>query len=505
MSLSTDLNILPAWANAQTDSWNTGILEKNIASPVINNVVVSLPGWSSIPNPGGFTCQESSVKIPCAIAALPSPSNPIPTPANLGFGTATGVALEGVGASAYQTSSVVNALTVSGGLVGLDLKQFQGAYIATSKFASDVYGVRADTAGSGSTNLSVSNTLFTETVAGIYSNGVSGTEIEGNYITAGDGAATNLPAWAAIWDRNPKQLTVSSNNVLGAGNAARPQYGIFLSSDAPNSAPASLSGNTVYNLTSSGSVCIGNDLNTTMINASGNSMTSCTTNVSDPTNDNAYANNTLTYPDEYDDGNRDVQFPKSVTIGSGSTAGSLQIITDGVQKLLADSSGDLTASGSVTAGGSVIAAGALTGSSVTSNSSFVMTGSSSHNGAEEVVGNWIVGAGTLTLSAPSGAFPAVTNGLVTLFGELSCSNPGAVVTWHIIGHYISSNGALQTKAFAATVENDGDSVWLNGILTGANKITPQLNPKSVGLQVVFGPGTNALYDCTATLNQMVND
>jgi hypothetical protein len=97
-----NLKITGPSTTAQSDGWNNGLLEINIPAPVINNVTVDLPSWSNIPNPGRYLCMTGPVPTSCAIHMLPSPTNVVTTPSNLGFGVGAGVALGGNGNGAFQ-------------------------------------------------------------------------------------------------------------------------------------------------------------------------------------------------------------------------------------------------------------------------------------------------------------------------------------------------------------------------------------------------------------------
>ncbi len=507
--VAENLDIYPAWANAQSDSWNTGLLETNIAGPMIENVTISMPGWTNLPDPGGFQCVTGSTTSACPIHNLPSPANPVSTPANLGFGTATGVALHGVGNGNYSIDSVIQGLTVSGGLVGLDLAQFQGAYVTDSKFASTVYGIRADTLGTVSELLSVSNSLFTTTTAGVYTNGIGGMQITGNYIQPTGTSTSNLPDWAGVWANNDNNVTISDNNIIGTGNAMAPEYGIWISANAYDGFPVSITGNTLYSLATPGSVCLGNNANMTSINATGNSLYSCASYLLDQQGGNAYGSNSFQTPDMYDNGSDDVTFPNSLQIGTFHSPGSLMMMNDNQQTFSVDTSGNVTATGNVTSKGS-IAATKLSGSSLVTSGPLLFSGNASHSAAQEVVGNFYFPNGvnprTMPLNPPSGGFPAVTGGTATIFGELTCSsNNGYVASWRLDGHYAVSNGVPTLTAFNAAIEGDADSQKLATAMGGNFTVAPQANPSAPGLQVTFGTAVANIWNCTSMLTEMVAD
>ena len=506
---TTNLAIYPAFPQGQTDSWNIGLQETNIAGPVISNVSISLPGWGNIPDPGGYQCMESGTAVPCAIHTLPSPANVVATPANLAYGqVATGVALGGSGSGHFQIDSVINALTVSGGLVGLDLVQFQGAYITDSKFASNVYGIRADTVGTTSELLAVNNSLFTDAVGGIYSNGIGGMQVTGNYIQAADNG-TNLPSWTAVWANNDNNDTVANNNIIGSGGAAVPEYGIWHSSYSHNSFPATIAGNTLYSLSSPGSVCLGNDVNMQGISATGNSLYACADYVEDLNTLNGYSDNVLFTPSQSDSDTNAVSFPNSVTIGTIGNAGSLSIDNNAVQQFNVSSNGSVTANRSITAGSNITSSGAVIAQSVTSASTISMTPSTGHYGSQQVVGNfyfpWGNNATTVALVNPKGAFPAFTGGVATMFGELTCNGSFGIISWHVAGHYSSNGTTITPGAFSATPEADADTQAGLAQLNVNASMTPIANPTSIGLEVAFGKGVNQTVDCSAMLSEMVAD
>ena len=505
--LVDNLSIYGAAAGAQTDSWNTGLLETNIVDPVINDVTVSMPGWGYIPDPGGYVCQIGGGGLPCAPHNLPSPANPVSTPSNLGFGAATGVALLGSGYGNFSIDSVIEGLTVNGGLVGLDLATFQGAYVVDSNFTNGVYGIRADTLGTVSELLSVANSQFTSTTAGIYTNGVGGMQITGNYIQPAYAAFGNLPDWAGIWDRNDNNVTVSDNNIVGSASAAAPEYGIWTSSDGYNGFPVSITGNTIYNLSAPGSVCLGNNVNVTSINATGNNLYACAVYLQDQQGGNAYGSNSFQTPDILDDGHDDVTFPNALQIGTFHSPGSLTIDNFNVQTFAVDTSGNVTANGNLTSKGSITGA-TLNGSSLVTSGSLVFSGSTGHNLAQQVVGNFYFPGPsnplTISLNPPSGGFPAPTSGLATMFGELTCgSNNGYIASWRIEGQYLVSNGTPTLSAFKATIEGDADSQKLAAAMGGNFTVAPQANPNALGLQMTFGTAVVNTWDCTSALSEMV--
>ena len=57
--------------------------------------------------------------------------------------------------------------------------------------------------------------------------------------------------------------------------------------------------------------------------------------------------------------------------------------------------------------------------------------------------------------------------------------------------------------FAATPETDADTASLESHLTGTFAITPQGEAGALGLQVNIGTSIQQVYDCTATLTEMV--
>ncbi len=500
------VDIFPAGAGSQTDGWNIGLLERNLSDPVISNVTISMPGWAAIPDPSGYLCTAGPASAPCAIHALQSPSNPVNTPSNLAFGNEVGVALQGVGAHNFQIDTVINGLTVSGGLVGLDAQQFQGVYVNGSKFTADVYGVRADTPGTVSELLAVSDSEFTNTVGGIYANGIGGSQLTGNYLIPTDGGTTNLPGWTAVWVRNGETTTISSNNIVGSGTAVVPEYGIYVSADIPNGYPVAISGNTIYSLSSPASVCMGNNGNQVSINASGNSLFSCAAYIADANGGNGYADNTLQYPDIYEDGSRNIQVPKGLTIGTANDPGSLRLENDGVTTLYAASNGTIYSLGMINSQGAITSNGAVTGSSLTTGGPLNFQGNSAHTASQEIVGNFYYpyggGSNTITLNPPSGNFPSVQAGIATIFGELTCTG-GGTISWHVVGHYSASNGKLTPMAFSATPENDADSQAFIANHQMDTTVTPVANPNALGLQVVFGTVINQVVDCTASLTEMV--
>ena len=417
------------------------------------------------------------------------------------------MALGGSGPGNYQVDSVISALTVSGGLVGLDLAQFQGAYVTDSKFASEVYGIRADSVGTTSELLSVQDSLFTTTVGGVYTNGIGGMQLTGNYFQHVDTTMSNLPSYAAVWANNDNNDTVTGNNIIGGGNgAAVAEYGIWHSSGGANAFPVTISGNTLYSMSSTGSVCLGNTATMQTITATGNSLYGCATYLSDLNGNNAYSNNTYLTPSQTGSANDANTFPNSVTIGSLGNAGSLSVGNNGVS-MFNVANGNVSANGTITAGSSITASGAISGRSVTSASTISMVPSTSHYGAQHVVGNFYFpngsNAATIALSDPNGSFPTLTAGLATMFGELTCSGGAGVVTWHIVGHYTSTGTRLVPGAFSATPEADADSQAAIKVLTGTNTITPIANPYTIGLEVSFGAGVIQTVDCTAMLSYMV--
>jgi hypothetical protein len=505
---TTNLAIYPALANGQTDSWNIGLQETNIPGPVISNVTITLPGWGNIPNPSAYQCSTGSSTVPCAIHALPSPANPVATPANLAYGkVATGVALGGSGPGNYQIDSVISALTVSGGLVGLDLTQFQGAYVTDSKFASTVYGIRADTVGTTSELLSVQNSLFMTTVAGVYTNGVGGMQLTGNYIQHTDTQMSNLPSWSAVWANNDNNDTVTGNNIIGGGGGAVvPEYGIWHSSGGPNAFPVTISGNTLYSLSSTGSVCMGNTQTMQTINATGNSLYGCATYLADQNGNNAYSNNTLLTPSQVGSTTNGNSFANSVTIGALGNSGTLSVGNNGVS-MFNVANGNVSANGTITAGSNISAGGGVSARSLTSTSTITMQPSTSHYGSQQVVGNFYFPNGTnpstIALSSPNGGFPSLTAGLATMFGELTCSGNNTIISWHFVGHYTINGTRLVPGAFSATPEADSDSQAAVKVLVGTSTITPIPNPYTIGLEVSFGPGVIQTQNCTAMLSYMV--
>ena len=54
---------------------------------------------------------------------------------------------------------------------------------------------------------------------------------------------------------NDNDTTISSNNIIGSATSAVPEYGIWISADAYNAFPTSITGNPLFNLLTAGSVC----------------------------------------------------------------------------------------------------------------------------------------------------------------------------------------------------------------------------------------------------------
>ena len=442
---------------------------------------------------------------PCLLSA-----KLIAVPAGLAYGNAVGIALQGSGQSNFQIDTVIEGVTISGGLVGLDLQQFQGVYVDNSKFTADVYGIRADTPTTTSELLAVENSEFTNTVGGIYANGVGGTQITGSFFWPGDAATPNLPGWTGIWIRNGNSTTISGNNVIGGGNSAEAEWGIYMSSDVANGFPIAVTGNTIYGLSATGSVCLGNNALQQTINASGNSLFSCATYVADANGGNSYADNILQYPDMYDDGSRDLTFAKSVTIGTAYDPGSLTIDNAGHTTLAVDSAGDVNSAGAVVAQGSVSSGGAVSGASLNTAGALDFTGTPSHYASTQVVGNFYFpyggGSHTFTLNPSSGSFPVFPAGVATISGELTChSSGGDIATWRVVGHYIASGSTPTLRAFSAVPEADADSVKFQQDHAGNSTVTPVANVTSPGLAVTVGTQLSEVIDCTSLLTEMVEN
>ena len=344
-------------------------------------------------------------------------------------------------------------------MTGLDLKQFQGAYVADTTVSGSAYGIRADTIGTTSELLAVSASSFTTAVNGIYSNGVGGVEIEGNQFTASSSSTSNLPVWTAIWSANDNNITVQGNNITGSAQSVAPEFGVYETSGGPNGFPVAINGNTLQGLSSAGSVCLGNDRNTHTVTASGNTLVGCATNTADSTAGNAYADNTLGSPDQITDAVGDTQFPQGVQIGTFADPGSLSVLSNGAQAFATDSSGNVTVEKNVTMGGALLASGPLSGSPVVSEGGFTLAGNQAHFSSEEVVGGTIGASGGIVVLVPSGSQPPLpTGGFATLNGEVTCTDLGSnTASWQVIGHYTGSGASLVVKAFLATPEGDVDS------------------------------------------------
>lgn len=513
--ITSNLDIYPAFPNGQTDSWNIGLQETNISGPVISNVTITMPTWSYMPDPSQYMCSDGGTSFACAIHALPSPANPTATPSNLAYGqVATGVALGGSGPGVFQIDSVIEGLTVTGGMTGLDLQQFQGAYVTDSKFASIVYGIRADSPNTVSELLSVENSLFTVVTAGVYTNGIGAVQVTGNYIQPTNVTTTNLPSWTGIWSRNDNDVTITGNNVIGSGNAVAPEYGIYMSADSPNGYPVAITGNSIFALSSTGSVCLGNNANISDVTASGNTLTLCANYLADANGRNGYGNNSFQTPDILDDGHDNVQFTKGVTIGSFANPGSLTLYSGSQTSFTLGSNGQIATLGTFTTQQNVVANGSVSGNALVTSGPVIMTGSHSHNAASQVVGNFYFPNGTnpstVLLVQQNGTpapapFPAVAPGLTTISGELTCTGNNNIISWHYNGHYLSDGKVVVLRSFSAVPEADPDSAAFQAKLTGNYTVTPKGNPNTPGLEIVFGPAVSTVFDCSAMLDEMVTD
>ena len=501
-----NLSIMGPSATAQTDGWSSGLLENNIPAPVINNVSVHLPGWATMPNPNHYMCMIGPLPTSCAIHALPSPTNPISTPANLDFGVGAGVALGGINGS-YQIDSVINGLSVTGGLTGLDLRSFQGAYVTNTVVSASAYGIRADTLNTTSELLAVSNSSFSTAVGGIFTNGVGGIQVTGNSFSPSAPNVGNLPVWTAIWSLNDNDVTIQGNNVTAQATSLSPDYGFYESSGDGDGFPIAITGNTLEGLSSAGSVCLGNDAKTVTISASGNTLIGCSTNIADLFGSNGYADNTLGSPDELTDATGATDFPQAVQIGTFADPGTLSILENGSPSFSVDSSGDAAVQGTVNGNGMLSASGSLVGSPVLSQSGFILAGNPSHYSSEEVVGGRVsAGGGSVVLAPASGGLSPITSGFATLHGEVTCSDlANNTGSWHVIGHYVAASNSVAAMAFLATPETDDDSAKFMQEFVGSNSINFSLSPNSIGLQVIAGSAVRVALSCTSDLHVAVNN
>ena len=517
-----NLSIYPGNPNGQTDGWAVGVHLTDLPAPTISNVSVNMPGYvkpigalASPAAPGPFSNGPS---LPTSGATAANSSA-----AAMGIGVADGVLLQGSAATKadpnaadYSIDAVVSDLTTTGGLVGLDLYRFQGAYVSSFKSASDVIGIRADTPDNVTELLSVMGSLFTDTADGIYANGVAGINVNGNYFIHSNGGA-NAPAYAAIWLRNGTNATVTGNNINGDGKSSPAQeYGIFFSNDANDGTggfPNSVNGNVIFSIND---VCIGNDKNVKAISASGNSLVGCTTPIADGAanipywvDDNSYTDNVSNnHPDMVENGNG-LQLPEALTVGSFADVGTIKVLSDNVQTFLLDGSGNLTAAGALTVGGSINAGGSLTaagnmtlGGSVTIAGTYA-AGNASHSVIQEVAGGWGGGGSLIQLRSPSGGFPQLTGQSVMAIGELYCISGGFRLTWHVIGHWALSATSATVQSFQVTPEPDVDTTWALQTLKGA--ITPQADTSAAAIDVNVVKGFGGIVDCTADLHELTVD
>jgi hypothetical protein len=351
-------------------------------------------------------------------------------------------------------------------------------------------------------------------VAGVFTHGIGGVQVDGNYIQSSDGGTSNLPDWAGVWSRDDNNYTVSGNNILGGGNSAVPQYGIWFSASGPNAFPISITGNTIYNFLNAASICMGNDANIQSLEATGNSEYACSTYVSDLRGLNGYADNNFGSPDIYDTGNGNIDLPQNLTIGSFRSSGTLTLDNNGQTEFYLGSYGQIFTNGQITTGSAVVANGELSGDELVTSGPLVMTGTSGHNAAQEVIGNFYFpytgNPLTIALNPPAGTpppapFPSFTGGIATIYGELTCDGNGYIGTWHYVGHYTSNGTSITPGGFSATLEADPDSQALAKRLSGSYSITPIANPATPGLEVTFGSGIVTTYNCTSVLNEMVED
>ncbi len=526
-----NLSIYPGIPNGQTDGWAVGLHLTDLPGPTVSNVSVNMPGWSKLPNPGNLATPISSLPSPTA----PGPFNngaSVPTSgttgagskaAYLGIGVADGILIQGTestpsdpNAVDYAIDSVISDVSMSGGLVGLDLYRFQGAYISSLKSVADVIGLRADTPDNVTELVSITASMFTDIVDGIYLNGVAGSNINGNYFLPGATSTPGLPTWTAIWARNGTNNMIADNNINGVGSsAANTEYGIYLTNDAGDGTggfPNTLSGNVLAQLNG---VCIGNDKNVTAITASNNSLRACATYIGDSAanvpywpDDNSYVDNISNHPDMIENSNG-LELPEALTVGSFADVGSIKVLSNNVQTFLLDGSGNLAASGNLTIGGSITAAGSLTaggslasGGTVTAAGLF-SAGGKSHTVVQEAAGGWGGGGSVIPLMSPSGGLPALTGVSVMAVGELYCISGGFRMAWHVLGHWALNGAAATVQNFAATAETDVDTTWALQTLNGA--ITPGPMPNNAGIVVTVGSGFGGIVDCTTDLHELIVD
>jgi hypothetical protein len=334
-------------------------------------------------------------------------------------------------------------------------------------------------------------------------------QLTGNYFQHTDTQMSNLPSWTAVWANNDNNDTVTGNNIIGGGSGAVvPEYGIWHSAGGPNAFPVTISGNTLYSLSSSGSVCMGNTKTMQTINATGNSLYGCATYLADGNGGNAYSNNTFLTPSQIGSASNGNAFANSVTIGAGGNTGTLSVGNNNVS-MFNVANGNVSANGTITAGSNISAGGGVSARRLTSASTITMQPSTSHYGGQQVVGNSYVPNGTnpstIVLTSPNGDFPTMTSGVATMFGDLTCSGNNTVITYRIVGHYSSTGTKFVPGAFSATPEADSESQAAMKVLTGTTIITPIANPSTIGLKVSFGPGILQTEDCTSALSYMVQN
>ena len=285
---------------------------------------------------------------------------------------------------------------------------------------------------------------------------------------------------------------MASGDVIGGYDA---EYGFFASQDNPGGFggfPNTMTGNTLDFI---GGCALGNDVNTKIMEATGNAVVGSMSATCDYTANggqfgtNGYVDNQVNNVAALiDDGNRNLLAETTLTIGSYANAGKLTVQ-------------NFQGSGQVVNQTVTDSATGLTCMRYNLNAN--------HDACSGAFGAYgAAGGGTITFgTGNSSTFPIFNAGTATLFGEVSCSGNGYQISWHIDGHYAASGGTDKAGAFSAVPEADADTqTALGGTtpkLTGATAITLQPLSNAVGLQLVSGSGNGGAWSCTAELHEMI--
>ena len=411
-------------------------------------------------------------------------------------GIASSVAARDVLSSGLQTavhahdvlaSNATNAIDTvfannssNGGNVGLELTDFQGAYV--SNFDAVYGGIEIRAAENNDADnlqelVEVTNSLLNGFLMDIDIAYVGGVGISNNNIIH----SFDAPFFVGVWNHGGGQWNVTGNQFDAPFQ--RDGSAIVFSSGAPDSYagfPDNIVGNNFFEFSNT---CVYNDKYYSAIEAKGNSAEGCGTYVTDQNGSNDYSGNIWQFPTEQWTKAAGTEFSR-VLIGPYGNAGALT-----VQNFQPDD--------------------AIVNRFVLDTAPGLETESIDRTHSDTRGGFSAYGGGTIVLATGTRSqFPPLTAGNAMLYGKLFCANAGAyMASWSVVEHYGPSGRTFAPSGSVFMPDTDSDTAYALG--TGGSRTRPRfaLTPRprsgaSPGVEVVVGAGVpNA--DCTADLHEMI--